>query len=339
MKALLYARFLSLPLLIILGFLLGGWWNFITPVVCFIIHPFLNLLRRNHFKPGPEISRDHSYTYRFIERMYVPVLIGISVWACYQSSTLSGVAFAGMAISTGLLNGILGFTIAHELIHRTNKWEKNTGYILLLNNLYMHYGIEHIWGHHVYASTVKDPHTARLGQSFYHFLPWAIVRTFLNACEIEKRKLKRQNKNWFSIFNRIHFFLLLQITVTVILQLLLGWQSVLFYILQSLVAIILLHAVNYLQHYGLARKEILPGQVERMAEHHAWNSGNRLNGLSLFQLENHAHHHLHPTHPYESLKATKSSPAYPTGYSGMIMLSLIPQLWFSIVHKRLHLTT
>lgn len=199
----------------------------------------------------------------------------------------------------------------------------------------MHYGIEHIWGHHVYASTPKDPHTARFGQSFYNYLPWAITKTFLNACEIEKKKLSRRKYQWISVHNRILSFLLLHLLLVTVIIYSLGWISLCFFILQAAVAIILMHAVNYLQHYGLLRKEMRPGQIERMAEHHSWNSGNRLNSLSLFQLENHAHHHLHPTHTYEELKAMNGSPVHPTGYSGMIMLALVPPLWFRIVHKKL----
>ena len=335
MNTLIYARFLLLPLLVVVGYEAGGWWNFITPVTCFMIHPILNVLQKN--KKLQEHGPASTAACRVIEMIYVPVLIGLSIWAIYQSAFISGSAWFGFAVSTGLVNGILGFTLAHELIHRMNNAEKLAGYVLLLNNFYMHYGIEHVWGHHVYASTPKDPHTAKAGQSFYAFLPSAILRTFTNACEIEKRKLHRKQYKWLSPHNRIFCFLLLQLLIAIIICRN-GLFSLYFFLLQSAVAIFLLHVVNYLQHYGLMRREFSVGHTEKMTGHHSWSSGNRLKNLSLFQLENHAHHHLHPTHQYETLQPINESPEYPTGYSGMIVLAMIPPLWFRIVHKRLQLT-
>lgn len=334
MIRLIYARFLLLPLLVIVGYEAGGWWNFITPVTCFMIHPVLNVLQRDKKQQGSKAPL--TVACRIIEMIYVPVLIATSVWAIYQSAHLTGTAWMGFAVSTGLVNGILGFTLAHELIHRMHKAEKFAGYLLLLNNFYMHYAIEHIWGHHVYASTPKDPHTAKAGQSIYTFLPSAIRRTFTNACEIERKILLRKHRRWLSPNNRIFCFLLLQLLVAVSILFSNGIYALYFFLLQSAVAVFLLHIVNYLQHYGLMRIEMGHGQTEKMAAHHSWSSGNRLNNLSLFQLENHAHHHLHPTHPYETLQPMNGSPQYPTGYSGMIVLAMIPPIWFRIVHKRLH---
>ena len=55
----------------------------------------------------------------------------------------------------------------------------------------MHYGVEHVHGHHVYACTPADPHTARIGESIYAFLPRAIFKTYKNAIAIERKRLLR----------------------------------------------------------------------------------------------------------------------------------------------------
>ena len=90
-----------------------------------------------------------------------------------------------------MVNSVLGFTLAHEFIHRHSNTERIAGYLLLLQNNYLHYGIEHIWGHHVYACTPEDPVTARMGESIYAFLPRAIKGTLLSALKIENKKLSR----------------------------------------------------------------------------------------------------------------------------------------------------
>jgi alkane 1-monooxygenase len=135
--------------------------------------------------------------------------------------------------------------------------------------------------------------------------------------------------------NRVLAFCAFSIIIAVVTILFAGWIAFLFLLLQSIVAIGLLHATNYLQHYGLMRKEILPGRFEKVTTHHAWNSPKRKNGLSLFQLENHADHHMHPNRTYEQLSEHDDSPEQPTGYSGMILLALVPPLWFRIMNKRI----
>jgi len=268
---------------------------------------------------------------------YVPVIIGLTIWAIYTISTgkFKGIEFIGLSLSVGLINGVIGFTLAHEFIHRNNSIEKTAGYLLLLTNFYMHYGIEHIWGHHVYACTEKDPHTAKNGESFYAFLPRAVKYTFLNAWEIESKRLIRNKKIIIGFNNHMLLFILLQSFVLLSIFLLGGSQSAIFFLLISFIAVLLLHVVNYLQHYGLLRRAEVPGKIEKMAAHHSWNSGNHVQGLNLFQLENHADHHIHPSHRYEELKTLSDSPQHPTGYSGMIVLAFIPPLWFHIINKRL----
>ncbi|MEP6673863.1 MAG: alkane 1-monooxygenase [Ferruginibacter sp.] len=331
-----YTGYLMMPLLVISGYWLGGWWNFITPALCFIIHPLLNLLaKERHSHEEEQHDKYPAFVYRLIAFLYVPVVIVLTVWALYNSSAIDRLSFIGLALSVGIINGVIGFTLAHEFIHRHSKTEQAAGYLLLLCNCYMHYGIEHIRGHHVYACTSKDPHTARTGESFYRFFPRAIKQTFLNAWEIEQKQKQRGNKTLLRRQNRMTIFLLLQFLLITAITILAGWKALLFFLLQAFIAVFLLHIINYLQHYGLVRKQVKSDQFERMAAHHSWSSGNRLTSLNLFQLDNHADHHINPAHSYETLKPLQESPQHPTGYSGMIILALIPPLWFRIIHKKI----
>jgi len=111
----------------------------------------------------------------------------------------------------------------------------------------------------------------------------------------------------------------------------------LFFFSQNIVAIILLHIINYMQHYGLMRMVKDTGKYEKMDAHHAWNTGRKNTSLNLFQLENHADHHMHPDRSFEELQHTDESPEHPAGYSFMVLLSLLPPLWFKIMNKRISL--
>ncbi len=337
MNPLLFLRYLLLPALVVTGSLLGEWWNFLVPAICFILHPLYNLIA-----PEKKLSHDHepenysSRAYRLVALLFVPVLIGVTAWALYRatSQNLSPVAFIGIIISTGIMNGVLGFTLAHEFIHRFSKTEKIAGHLLLLQQTYLHYSIEHLGGHHVYACTFKDPHTARFNESFYRFFPRAVLHTFTNAWEIECKRLMKKKFSVMGFRNRMLLFAICEFIFLSLLTIFTGWTGIVFIMSQALVAIGLLHVTNYLQHYGLFRNETDPGHFEKVNEHHAWSAPRAKDGLSLFHLENHADHHMHPNRSYEELSRHEDSPEQPAGYSGMIILALVPPAWFRVMNKR-----
>lgn len=340
----LFLRYLFLPLAVITGSLLGGWWNFAIPFVFFFLHPLLGWLTRSRYREEQEEDLhqyQYSPAYRRVALAFVPVLLAVTCWGIIRvyDQPFSITAFMGLLLSTGIMNGIIGFTLAHEFIHRKQIPEQLAGHLLLLQQNYLHYRIEHIGGHHVYACTPEDPHTAKMNESFYHFLGRAVAGTFRNAWMIEKKRLLRKNKIVFSMQNRMLRFVLLHLMVIAFIYVLAGPLSLLFFIGQSAVAICLLHVTNYLQHYGLMRHQTIPGHPEKINSHHAWKSHRGKDGLNLFQLEHHADHHMHPGRSYEQLVRYEDSPEMPTGYSGMILLACIPPLWFRIMNKRIHLFT
>ena len=199
----------------------------------------------------------------------------------------------------------------------------------------MHYAIEHVFGHHAYACKPEDPHTARVNESIYRFLPRAVWGTYKNAARIERKRLLRHHYKIPVLHNRILWFGILQVTIMVMILFVLNLQALLFFVLQNMVAITLLHVINYLQHYGLMRKANDVGKYEKLDAHHAWNTGRKNTSLNLFQLENHADHHMHPGKSFEELQHTEDSPEHPAGYSFMVLLSLLPPLWFKVMNKRI----
>lgn len=333
----IYLRYLLLPGLVVLGWLLGGWWNFTTPVLVFVVHPIYCLILRKEsgLHDHDEAPTHHSFIYRLVALFFAPVLLLLTSWSITISKETTAVEFTGLFLSVGIINGVIGFTLIHEFIHRRNWPEKIAARLLMLQNNYPHYGIEHVYGHHLYACTPKDPHTARINESVYHFLVRSFMFTAINAWEIEKKRLAKRGILFLSVRNRLFQWIVLHLTFCLLLYSIAGSKALLFYVAQAVIAIILSHLADYLQHYGLARKEISPGKFERVAAAHAWSKEKTNDGFNLFQLENHADHHMHPSHSYEQLTRHKESPTLPTGYSGMIMLSLLPPAWFNIMNKRI----
>ncbi len=209
MKPWNYLMLFFIPALVVGGYLLGGWWNFLVPICCFGIYPVVNFFisfpsRDN----GGSHQKYASSEYSNIALSFVPVLIALTGWSVYAAgnASLTGVSFVGLALSVGIVNGVLGFTLAHEFIHRFSKTEQVAGYLLLLLNNYMHYGIEHVWGHHVYACTPEDPHTAGIGEPLYFYLPRAVVGTYKNAWKIDRKKLSKASFKFSFMHSRMLLF-------------------------------------------------------------------------------------------------------------------------------------
>jgi alkane 1-monooxygenase len=339
MKPWNYLLLLFVPALVFTGYALGGWWNFLVPLSCFVVYPMINFLILSPRQGHQSVHRTYSSgAYSTIALVFVPVLIVLSGWSVYTAGnrSLSIVSFTGLALSVGIVNGVLGFTLAHEFIHRFTKKQRAAGYLLLLQNNYMHYAIEHVWGHHVYACTPQDPNTARLGESLYAYLPRAIAGTYVNAWKIERKKLSRTGYKNPLLHSSMLLFGVAQILLMFFIFFMLGKSALLFFLFQNAVAITLLHTINYLQHYGLMREKIANGKFEKLNDHHAWNTGHYNRSLNLFQLESHADHHLHPGRSFDTLLPRDNSPTHPAGYSFMILLSLIPPLWFKIMDKKIN---
>lgn len=338
MKPVSYITQTFLPVLVVIGYYGGGGYNFLLPVICFLAYPLMNLfLSRASVKRM--VAEHHAPSNKNLIFLFVPLLLGLTAWSVYQAGThsMSGIAFIGFAISVGLVNGIIGFTLAHEFIHRRNKAARFAGYLLLWQNNYMHYGIEHVRGHHVYACTPADPHTARQGESVYAFLLRTILYTYKNALLIERKRLSKKNYLYLLLHNRLWWFAVLQFMLLVTVFLLAGGKALLFFALQNSVAVILLNLVEYTQHYGLMRQTNAAGTYHRLDARHAWASGKKNNTFSVFGLENHADHHLHPGKTFDELSAMDESPEHPADYASMVLLALIPPLWFDIMNKRIPL--
>ncbi|MCM3378067.1 fatty acid desaturase, partial [Bacillus licheniformis] len=80
----------------------------------------------------------------------------------------------GFALSLGAATGI-SINTAHELGHKTDRFERWLAKITLAPVAYGHFYVEHNRGHHVRVATAEDPASARYGESFWAFLPRTVT--------------------------------------------------------------------------------------------------------------------------------------------------------------------
>ncbi len=90
-----------------------------------------------------------------------------------------------------------------------------------------------------------------------------------------------------------------------------GWYGGLFFVIQSVLAIMYLDVINYLQHYGLTRRLAARRTPEPIQDHHSWTQGRFLDDLILFNLPRHANHHSQPQLPFQLLADSGGRAALP----------------------------
>jgi alkane 1-monooxygenase len=328
-----------IPVLVVRSQYLGGLWNFFPLLVIFGIVPVIDaLIGLDPHNPSDDTLKalGEQRIFRWLTWAYVPLQVALIVYAAYviTHQSMSWLELTGFTLSLGTMTGALGITFAHELCHKPNRLEQALGKILLLTVCYMHFHIEHNQGHHVNVATPKDPATSRLGESFYRFYPRTVIGGFRGAWQLEARRLQRSGRPIWSVSNQVIWFVLLPIAFALALGALFGWPVVPFFFAQSVVAFTLLEIVNYLEHYGIERREIAPGRYERVTPIHSWNSNHRLTNGFLIMLQRHSDHHANPQRRYQTLRHFDESPQLPTGYAGMVVLALVPPLWFRVMNPR-----
>ena len=249
--------------------------------------------------------------------------------------TLAWYDTAGRIGVMGLLCGVFGINVGHELGHRVNVFEQTMAKMLLLSSLYMHFFIEHNKGHHKRVATPEDPSSARLGEWIFTFYFRTVIFSYLSAWKIAGNDTRKKDKAAFSLFNEMIQFQLVQIAFVILLFFLFGWLATVYFLAASVMGFLLLETVNYIEHYGLQRKMTGDGKYERALPVHSWNSDHVIGRLFLFELSRHSDHHYLASRKYQVLRHHDDSPQMPTGYPGMMILALMPPAWFWIMNKKI----
>lgn len=226
----------------------------------------------------------------------------------------------GIAFVVGLYTGGIGITVAHELCHKKDFLPRLTADLLLASVWYQHFAVEHVRGHHLHVSTPVDPASARRGETVYAFLVRSITASFLHAVKLDAGK--------------VSIGVALAMGFTAVASYF-GAKVLGFFLVQAVVAFVLLELVNYIEHYGLERKALGVGRYEKVTPVHSWNSAHKFSNLLLFNLQRHSDHHAMANLPYTVLKHHEDAPQLPSGYPGMILLALLPPLWFRVMDGRL----
>lgn len=337
-----------IPTAVILGYYLGGGWNFLSLGIAFVVIPVMDYFvgTSTYNVPDDRLSLvSNAFYYRFVTYAWTYFQVGFLLWAFYVitfTPLTNAYEWIGFTLGTGVVTGGIGITVAHELGHKKTVIERLYSQILLLTVCYMHFYIEHNKGHHVTVATPEDPATSRKNESFYAFWVRSVFGGYAHAWHIENKRLQRKGTRILSGQNMMIWYAALPFLfisfITMAFSLWSGslvWEIPVFFFAQSIIAFTLLEQVNYIEHYGIRRKEISPGRYERVTPLHSWNASHIVSNFFLFQLQRHSDHHANAIKRYQVLNHYDESPQLPAGYSTMVILSLVPALWYKIMNHRL----
>ena len=340
LKALPFALAFLMAPLILLAASFGGWW---------IAGPFLwgwvivSLLDRlagaDTANMDPATADELLFWHKLVTWAWVPVqmaLIVTCLWLAARPGHLGPWEAVGVFAGLGLGTGAIGITFAHEMVHQRNRWERLAGELLLVSVGYGHFATEHVHGHHVTVATPGDPVTARKGQGFYSFFPRAVLLGLRSAWAIERMRLARRGR---PVWHRTHPFWRYGLGLAGFLALswaIVGPFGLVLFVVQSLMAIYQLEAVNYVEHYGLTRRHLGAGKFERVRPHHSWNASAAATNRMLINLQRHSDHHWRPDRRFPLLQhhPDDQAPQLPFSYPVMIALATNPPLWFRVMNPR-----
>ncbi len=311
----------------------------------YIVVPLLDWLLGADTSNPPESAvadLEGQFYYRALLVAFVPLQFGLTIHGAWIAATqphgpLGALGWLGLVLTVGGVNGI-AINTAHELGHKLPAWERWLARITLAPVAYGHFYIEHNRGHHRRVATPPDPASARLGESYWAFLPRTMVGGLCSAWALEQERLNRRGLrpgSWQRI-GRNECLQAWSMTLLLYASLCawLGWQVLPFLLVQAFYGASLLEVVNYIEHYGLLRPTGENGMPVRCAPEHSWNSSHRVSNLFLYHLQRHSDHHAHPSRRYQALRHFDSSPQLPSGYAGMLLLAYFPPLWYRVMDPR-----
>ena len=317
-----------------LGILISPQWTIAPFIWVLLIIPIIDSILPNLNKKLDNLNERKLHNLAIVIILPGILFLIVSGLIVLSKSDMSYLTVASLGAAVGMSGGSIGITTAHELIHRNNKYMRGLGVILLTFCLYGHFRIEHIYGHHKHVATRNDPATARKGENFYFYFIRCIVMSFVSSWNIEKNHLRKKNINILSLKNRMIHYFILELIILLTSFIIAGMHGLIFILVHSFISVLLLELVDYIQHYGLERNKINE-KYETYNELHSWNSRHSSANWSTFNLGLHSEHHKTASKHYPLLSQHKQKMEMPFNYPVMLIMALLPFIWFRVMDKKL----
>ena len=326
----------SVPLSVFISIYFREIFSYTSTLYVFLFIPIVELFLPTHlsaFSEQESKSRLKDKFFDWLLYLNVPIVYLILFYGLFSFANydLQPYEYFGFALSLGILLATNAVNVAHELGHRKNKFDVFITRLLLLPCLYMHFTMEHNYGHHKNVATELDPASAKKGQSLYHFWITSVFGQYKNAWQIQMKLLKNKKASFISSENNLLLFLIYQGLYLTTIYTLLGEGALMLAFLVGVISFLFLETINYIEHYGLRRKKV-GNKYEKVQNTHSWNSDHIMGRIILYELTRHSDHHFRASKRYQVLESLEDSPRLPFGYPMSMLLAFVPPLWFAYMH-------
>jgi len=321
---------------VILALVAAGPWPFVMLAWLYFASIGIDRLFGTRFESAANAKGRDSWFFDAALYASVPMqiaVLGIGLWQI-GFNPLAWWEIAAITLVMGASGGALGIVAAHEFVHRHRAWERGLGVLLLLFAHIPHFRIEHGYNHHRKVATPEDPASADIGDGVWRFTGRSMVGQYLSAWRTERERMVRRRLPAYGWRNRMIQYLVMHAVLIALVLAGFGWLALAAFVVQGLLAAVALEIINYIEHYGLRRREVVPGRYEPVQHHHSWNTAAFTTDFGLFGLGRHAAHHVDGSIPYPDLFNEKGMPQLPAGYAGCYVLALIPPLWRRVMDDR-----
>ena len=297
-----------------------------TPAPLVLVLVLVVVLLVAETMPGPrgtKLNSDGIFLNRLAVWLTIAAQLSVIGWGAVICVGADPPTIASLSLAIGLGAGIFGMLAAHEMIHSGNRFENTLGMLMLTGVTYRHFRISHLFGHHRWAATSRDPATARCGESAYAFLGRSILGQTVDVYRLERARVGRRQSWRNCLFHDMVIYLVIYSCVSAML----GWPAAVFLGAQSLIAVVVLELFNYVAHYGMVRGALPSGGTEPLSDIHSWNVKSEVGNWLLLDMGHHSDHHRRPPRSHDQPTPIEQTPLLPAGYSGAILLALVPALW------------
>ncbi len=232
-------------------------------------------------------------------------------------------------LALSLFLGQVSNSNAHELIHRAGRWPRRLGVAVYASVLFGHHASAHVRVHHIHAATDRDPNSARLGESWYAFAARAWVGSLRAGYRAESRLRQGRGMHpyaWYAGGAGLSLGIAAAVG---------GLAGIAALLALSAYAQAQLFLSDYVQHYGLRRRDGASGKPEPVGPQHSWNAPQGASSALMLNAPRHSDHHAHPARPYPGLQIDRDSmPILPYSLPVMACIALVPPLWRRVMDRR-----
>lgn len=311
-----------------IGVLIGFPW--LAVLFFFAVLPVVRLYVGNDESPPNATPSPRLLAFlRAVPRLYFAAWALLLPWTMWLlgTRTFTPLEYVGIGVSFWIVVS-LNTAVAHELSHASTRLDRTLGVLLDATVGYFHFMEEHA-SHHARTGHYIGGDAAKPGLSVYRYAVMRYVRSFADAWEFERVRLKRLGLSWAS--NRLLRRILVPAAIAAAFYAVAGWQGLVFYAAEVVGAAFSVQAITYLQHWGLSQRHT--PEVQDFG--FAWEDGCWMQACVTLNHAYHGQHHLSLRQPFYKLALPKGSLTLPASYPVMFVLALFPPVFDRVMTARL----